>query len=333
VSILVTGGAGYIGAHVVRLLRKRLDDIVVVDDLITGDAARLDGIPVIRCNLAESGAVEALTDLMHTHSVHAVIHFAARKQVGESVARPAWYYQQNIGSLANVLLAMEAADVTQLLFSSSASVYGATEGANIREEELTVPVNPYGETKLAGERLVAASSRAFPLRATSLRYFNVAGAGWPELGDRAVLNLVPMVFERLDNEERPVIFGDDYPTEDGTCLRDYVHVLDLAEAHIAAVDALPARVPGHEVFNVGTGVGTSVRGMVDAIIRVAQLDVVPEIRPRRLGDPAWVVASPRRIENALGWRATRGIDDIVASAWESHRHFESDAFRAGHSDA
>lgn len=328
-SILVTGGAGYIGAHVVRLLRERFDDIVVVDDLITGDAARLDGVPVIRCDLAESGAVETLSDLMRTRSVHAVIHFAARKQVGESVARPAWYFQQNIGSLANVLLAMEATGVTQLLFSSSASVYGATEGAAIREDEPTVPVNPYGETKLVGENLVAAATHAFPLRATSLRYFNVAGAGWPELGDRAVLNLVPMVFERLDNDERPIIFGDDYPTDDGTCVRDYVHVLDLAEAHIASVDGLAARAPGHEVFNVGTGVGTSVREMVDAILRVAELEVVPEVRPRRVGDPAWVVASPERIDNTLGWRASRSVDEIVASAWESHRLFAADSSPAG----
>ncbi|MFC5930745.1 UDP-glucose 4-epimerase GalE [Cryobacterium melibiosiphilum] len=316
-SILVTGGAGYIGAHVVRLLRQRSEEIVVVDDLVTGDARRLDGLAVTQLDLSDNSSVEPVAQLMRDHAVTAVIHFAGRKQVAESVSRPAWYFQQNIGSLANIILAMELAGVKELVFSSSAAVYGTTEGARISEEAVTSPVNPYGESKLVGEHLIEAASRANGLRAASLRYFNVAGAGWPDLGDNAVLNLVPMVFEKLDEGHSPVIFGDDYATADGTCVRDYIHVLDLAEAHLATLDSLRGAEAGHTVYNVGTGLGTSVRDMVNKIIAVSGSSAVPEVRARRPGDPAWVVASPERIEKELGWTAQRGIDDIIASAWSA----------------
>jgi UDP-glucose 4-epimerase len=317
VSILVTGGAGYIGAHVVRLLRQRSEEIVVVDDLITGDARRLDGLPVTQLDLADSSCIERVAQLMRDHAVTAVIHFAGRKQVAESVARPAWYFQQNIGSLANVVMAMELADVKELVFSSSAAVYGTTEGARISEDAATSPVNPYGESKLVGEHLIEAASHASGLRTASLRYFNVAGAGWPDLGDNAVLNLVPMVFDKLDQGARPLIFGDDYDTMDGTCVRDYIHVLDLAEAHLATLDSLRGADAGHSIYNVGTGLGTSVRDMVNEIIAVAGSTVEPEVRARRPGDPGWVVASPERIQRQLGWVAQRGIGEIVASAWSA----------------
>lgn len=319
----MTGGAGYIGAHVVRLLRDRGDDVVVVDDLVTGDAGRNPGVPLYELELSGAGAPAELAQIMREHSVSSVIHFAARKQVAESVQRPAWYYQQNLGGLANLLLGMQDASVRQLLFSSSAAVYGASEGGALDESARTLPMNPYGETKLVGEWLVADAVNPAALRAASLRYFNVAGAGWPELGDKAVLNLVPMVFERLDAGEPPIIFGNDYPTADGTCVRDYVHVLDLADAHLAVLDSLAIGEPRHEVFNVGTGVGSSVREMVAEILAVAQSTLKPEVRPRREGDPAVVVADPGRIAAQLGWRAKRGIREIVASAWASHEHFVS----------
>ena len=320
-SILVTGGAGYIGAHVVRLLRQRSEKVVVVDDLITGDVRRLGGLSVSQLDLADPSSIEPVAQLMRDNAVSAVIHFAGRKQVAESVARPAWYFQQNVGSLANVVMAMEIAGVKELVFSSSAAVYGTTEGARISEEAVTSPVNPYGESKLVGEHLVEAATRSNSLRAASLRYFNVAGAGWPDLGDNAVLNLVPMVFDRLDQGERPLIFGDDYATADGTCVRDYIHVLDLAEAHLVALDSLHRAAAGHAVFNVGTGLGTSVREMINAIIAVSDSSVEPEVRERRLGDPAWVVASPERIEKQLGWVASRGIEDIISSAWSARSYW------------
>jgi UDP-glucose 4-epimerase len=321
VTVLVTGGAGYIGAHVVRLLSERGDDVVVFDDLSTGDAARIGNVPLYRYDLAEPGTIPVLAEAIREHGVVAVIHFAGRKRVDESVARPAWYYRQNIGSLANVLDAMESEGVGRLIFSSSAAVYGDVVSAAITEDDDKRPVNPYGATKLMGEQLVDSATHAFPLRAASLRYFNVAGAGWPELGDTVALNLVPMVFERIDAGSSPLIFGDDYPTPDGTCVRDFVHVHDLAEAHLAMLDHLDVMDIGHVAVNVGTGSGWSVRQIIEAILRTAGSPLTPVVQGRRVGDPPLVVADPSRILELTGWSARRSLDDIVASAWESHEHF------------
>ncbi|TFD61345.1 UDP-glucose 4-epimerase GalE [Cryobacterium suzukii] len=317
-TVLVTGGAGYIGSHVVRLLCDRGDTVVVVDDLVTGLRDRIAGVPLVEMDLALSTAPKLLEAVMREYDVVKVIHFAGRKQVGESVLRPAWYYQQNVGSLANLLLAMEQSKVSQLVFSSSAAVYGTSEGSALREDTVTQPINPYGESKLIGEWLLADAVSAQGLRASSLRYFNVAGAGWPELGDTAVLNLVPMVLERLDQGLAPLIFGDDYLTEDGTCVRDYIHVLDLAEAHLAALDSLSKGQARHTIYNVGTGIGSSVRAMVDKIVEVSGATAVPEVRNRRVGDPAVVVADPTAIAEAIGWTAKLGLPQIVQSAWDSH---------------
>ena len=232
-SILVCGGAGYIGAHVVRLLRQRGDRVVVVDDLSSGKASRVGDAKLVKLDVTLDEARSALSTLMVDEDVTAVIHFSARKQVGESVERPAWYYQQNIGGMANVLLAMEDAGVDQMIFSSSAAVYGTPELPVVTEDMAGHPINPYGETKLIGEWLMADCERAWDLKWIGLRYFNVAGAGWPDLADDAVMNLIPMVLDRVERGESAKIFGTDYDTPDGTCIRDYIHVLDLAEAHIA----------------------------------------------------------------------------------------------------
>lgn len=321
-TVLVTGGAGYIGAHVVRVLRERGDDVLIVDDLVTGIAERNPGVELVEMDLAHSSSVDALASLLTKHSVDAVIHFAARKQVGESVAKPAWYYSENVGGLANVLLAMERAGVNRMIFSSSAAVYGDARG-DVSESAPRVPTSPYGETKLVCEWLIGTAVAAQGLDAISLRYFNVAGAGWPELGDRMALNLVPMVFERLDAQESPRIFGDDYDTPDGTCVRDYVHVMDLAEAHVAALDALTTAAAAaggrHRVFNVGTGKGTSVREMIDVILRVSGAPHVAEVVARRPGDPAVVTAEVTAIAEHLGWRSSRTVVDIVESAWAAHQ--------------
>jgi UDP-glucose 4-epimerase len=315
---LITGGAGYIGSHVARLLRDRGDSVVVVDDLSTGFPERVDGVRLVRLDLASDTAPAIIGAVLQEERIDAVLHFAARKQVHESVKRPAWYYAQNVGSLANLLLAMESAGVSKLVFSSSAAVYGAVEGDAVAESAPAHPVNPYGRTKLIGEQLIDDAATGSGLSAVSLRYFNVGGAGWPDLADRAILNLVPMVFERIDAGLPPLIFGDDYPTVDGTCVRDYVHVLDLADAHVEALDHLAAGAHGHQVFNVGTGHGTTVRAMIEEILTVAGSDLVPEVRDRRPGDPASVVASPALIAEKLGWRAQRGLDEIVRSAWDAH---------------
>jgi UDP-glucose 4-epimerase len=321
-TVLVTGGAGYIGSHVVRVLRERGDDVLIVDDLVTGAPERNPAVELVEMDVAQSTSVEALARLCTERGVSAVIHFAARKQVGESVAKPAWYYSENVGGLANVLLAMERAGVTRIIFSSSAAVYGDARGT-VTESAPKVPTSPYGETKLVGEWLLNTAATAQNLDAISLRYFNVAGAGWPELGDKMALNLVPMVFERLDAHESPRIFGDDYDTPDGTCIRDYVHVMDLAEAHVAALDALTAEAAAaggrHRVFNVGTGEGTSVREMIDVILRVSGAPQEAEVVARRPGDPAMVAADVSAIADQLGWKSSRTVLDIVESAWAAHQ--------------
>ena len=317
-STLITGGTGYIGSHVGRLLTEASVTVVIADDVATGSIARVGRSELLRLDLSGESARDQLVDFMKTHEVERVLHFAGRKQVSESVSRPVWYYRQNLGGLENLLDAMTEAHVDQLVFSSSAAVYGTTTGSSIRETDATNPINPYGETKLAGEWLVHAWAQASGSSAVSLRYFNVAGAGWPDLADTQALNLVPMVFERIDAGLPPLVFGNDYETTDGTCVRDYVHVLDLAEAHIAVLDSLPTRRPGaHHVFNVGTGTGTSVAGMLRVISTITGIADEPVVAPRRSGDPAVVVASPGSIRADLGWSARRGLDEIIRSAWEA----------------
>ncbi len=320
VRILVTGGAGYIGGHVVRLLRERGDHVVVIDDLSAGAVERIDGVDFRMVSLTAPDAATQVASVLRTEAIEAVMHFAARKDVAESVTRPIWYYRENLGGLTALLEGMELAGLDRLIFSSSAAVYGRTEGAAITESDPAIPVNPYGSTKLAGEELISSCSRAFDLRAVSLRYFNVGGAANTVLADRGASNLIPMVFERLRRGEAPRIFGDDYPTPDGTCVRDYVHVIDLAEAHIAALDHLDAVQAGNQIFNVGTGTGTSVREVIRIIGEVTQTDLHTEVTARRVGDPAWVVASPALINEVIGWRSSRSIVDIVESAWRAqHR--------------
>ena len=320
-TVLVAGGAGYIGAHVVRLLLERGDKVVVVDDLSYGTPERIGQAKLVQLDVAGAQAQERLEQVMREEGVDCVIHFAARKQVGESVARPAWYYQQNIGGLANMLAAMEKVGVDQMIFSSSAAVYGIPNVAVVTEDEVCHPINPYGETKLIGEWMMADCERAWGLRWAGLRYFNVAGAGWDDLGDMATLNLIPMVMERLVKGDTPKIFGTDYDTPDGTCIRDYIHVRDLATAHIAALDYLGngKEMQAH-VFNVGTGEGASVREVVAKVIAATGSKLEPEELPRRAGDPPKLIGNATRITEVLGWQAQHNLDDIVTSsytAWQA----------------
>ncbi|MDO5034514.1 MAG: UDP-glucose 4-epimerase GalE [Actinomycetaceae bacterium] len=317
-SIMVIGGAGYIGAHVVRLLQERGDKVVVVDDLSYGTPDRVGDAKLIELDVANTAFVSDLVNTMVDEDVTAVIHFAARKQVGESVMRPAWYYQQNVGGMANVLLAMHEAGVKQMIFSSSAAVYGMPPVEVVEEDIEKHPINPYGETKLIGEWMMADCARAWGLRWTGLRYFNVAGSGWDELGDPATLNLIPMIFDRLARGKAPAIFGTDYPTPDGTCIRDYIHVKDLARAHVSALDALASDAElKHNVYNVGTGKGTSVREIVDACREVSGINFVAEEQDRRAGDPPQLIGNATRITEDLGWNAEFGVKEIVESAWSA----------------
>ena len=316
-SVLVTGGAGYIGSHIVRLLGERGDTVVVVDDLTTGRGSNVGDATLLRVDLSSESAVEVLRRAIEEHGVQAVIHVAAQKQVGVSIERPGFYMRQNVGGMVNLLEAMEMTGVRRMIFSSSAATYGIPSTAEVDENAPCDPINTYGETKLIGEWMCRRASDAWGLSATSLRYFNVAGAGWPDLGDPVSLNLIPIVLDRLVSGDRPQVFGDDYPTPDGSCIRDYVHVLDVAESHIIALDALgEAR---HQVFNVGTGLGSSVFEVIDEIGRTTGLDTSPEVVARRPGDPARLVGNVDKVSAGLGWRAKRGLPEIIASAWDAHQ--------------
>ena len=309
----MTGGAGYIGAHVVRALGERGDEVVVVDDLSAGSADRIPGVRLERIDLAAPGAATLVAEVLRDSGADGIIHLAARKRVDESVARPTWYHAQNGGGMLAVLDAAADAGVERMVFSSTAAVYASSD-TPVTEDSPTVPVNPYGETKLVGEWMLRAQTVATGLRGVSLRYFNVAGAVSPELADTAGGNVFPMVLERIEAGEPPMVFGDDYPTPDGTCVRDYIHVADVAAAHLAALDAL-GDGPAYRVYNIGTGEGTSVRELVDALLAAAGSDLRPVIAPRRAGDPAVVVADATRIRTELGWRPQHDLADIVASAW------------------
>ncbi|MBG0854838.1 UDP-glucose 4-epimerase GalE [Streptomyces spinoverrucosus] len=317
---LITGGAGYIGAHVVRAMTEAGERAVVYDDLSTGIAERVpDDVPLVVGSTLDG---ELLGRVLAGHQITGVVHLAAKKQVGESVDRPLHYYRENVEGLRVLLEAVTTARVPSFVFSSSAAVYGMPDVDLVTEETPCVPMSPYGETKLAGEWLVRATGRATGLATASLRYFNVAGTASPELADVGVFNLVPMVFEKLTEGAPPRIFGDDYPTPDGTCVRDYIHVVDLAEAHVAVARALRAS-PGRDLtLNIGRGEGVSVRDMIDRVNAVTGHHRPPTVTPRRPGDPARVVASADHITTELGWKARHDVQDMIASAWEGwvHRH-------------
>ena len=293
--------------------------MVVIDDLSTGRLERIGDVPCVRIDLAADDSPARIAAVIAAHDVTAVIHLAAKKQVGESVERPGLYYRENVGGLANLLLGIEGTPVDRFVFSSSAAVYGNPVSSTVTETDATAPVNPYGETKLAGEWLVRAAAHSLGLRSVSLRYFNVAGAGWPDLGDSKPLNLLTLAIAAIERGDRPLIFGDDYPTPDGTGVRDFVHVLDLASAHLVALDALAGGLE-HDVYNVGTGTGASVREILAELRLASGHDREPRVTARRPGDPAAVVADVTRITGQLGWRAERGIVEMVESAWAAHAH-------------
>lgn len=318
-TTLVIGGAGYIGSHVVRLLLERGQEVVVVDDLSTGFRERTEGAELIELDVTQPDAKDKLAFQLRASGADSVIHFAAHKQVGESVQNPELYWHDNIAGLANVLAACASADVRDVVFSSSAAVYGMPDVDLVTEDLQPQPINPYGATKYVGEWMLADAERAHDMRTVALRYFNVAGAGWPELADTLVMNLVPIILDALEDGRAPIVFGDDYDTPDGTCIRDYVHVLDLADAHVAALDYLRGEERPHRVFNVGTGTGSSVLDVIEAIGRVRGEQITPEIGPRRPGDPARLICSTQRIQETLGWSSSKDLDDIVRSAVEARQ--------------
>lgn len=321
-SWLVTGGAGYIGAHIVRALAGAGIAPVVVDDLSSGHAGFVpDGVPLVRGTILDR---ELLTRALAEHDVEGVIHVAGFKYAGVSVQRPLHTYAQNVEGTRVVLEAMADAGVHNIVFSSSAAVYGTPDVALVTEDLPKRPASPYGESKLIGEWLIrdqaiATADAAHPLRHTSLRYFNVVGSADPAVYDTSPHNLFPIVFEKLLAGETPRINGDDYETPDGTNVRDYVHVGDIAAAHVVAAQRLASGQPVEPAYNLGSRNGLSVKEIMDAMARVTGIAFTAEIGPRRPGDPDRIVATGELAARDLDWQNRYSVDEMVRTGWEARR--------------
>jgi UDP-glucose 4-epimerase len=307
---LVTGGAGYIGSHVIHALLAAGADPCVIDDLSCGVRSRVPSqVPFMHADIRDAGA---LVDAMD--GCDGVIHLAGRKSVDESVDRPLAYWDANLNGTLDVLRAMSYRRVPRIVFSSTASVY-AEYDRRVSEDDRLAPASPYGASKAAAEQAIRDYARASGTRYAILRYFNVAGCGTPALRDTSKDNLIPSVLSALLSDESPTIYGDDYATPDGTAVRDYVHVQDVADAHTVIARSLD-RIPSG-VYNIGTGQGTSVREVVEGLIRVSGVGMFPFTTGRRNGDVGHAVADVSRVYWNTGWKAQRNITDILVSAWDS----------------
>jgi UDP-glucose-4-epimerase GalE len=317
--VVVTGGAGYIGSHAVRALAAAGHAVAVLDDLSAGHPESLPSdVPLVRAAIHDRDAVRRL---LVEHRADAVMHFAAWLKVGESVHKPVEYYQNNVVGTLAVLDAMREAGVKRFIFSSTCAVYGEPSSVPIVETLETKPINPYGESKLAIERVLPHLERAHGITWVALRYFNAAGA-WPDgsIGEDHAdeIHLIPLAIRAAIGGPGLKVFGEDYPTPDGTCLRDYIHVCDLASAHIRALEALE-RGAASGAFNVGTGTPHSVRSVIDTVSRVVGRPVAWQSAPRRPGDPAVLYASSDRAQRELGWRPQYAdLEVIVRHAWQWH---------------
>jgi len=310
--VLVIGGAGYIGAHVAHDLVAAGYEVRIFDDFSNGLERRVVGFSDIhRANLLDR---KALFNAMR--GVDSVIHLAAKKAVGESVENPLKYFDNNVGGIINVLAAMSAEGVKKIVFSSTAAVYAPNDKDSISEDDSTVPLSPYGATKFLSEQIITAVGPAEGFSSISLRYFNVVGAGADHLGDNSRDNLVPKVFQALEEEKSPEIYGDDYPTPDGTCIRDYIHVSDLSKSHLAALTAIEGREM-HEVYNVGSGSGYSVLEVIGQIEQSIGRSTHSKVVGPRAGDSPKLIAAIDRIERELGWRPEKTLKEMIDSAWRA----------------
>jgi UDP-glucose 4-epimerase len=318
--VLVVGGAGYIGSHTARILRKRGHEVLIYDNLSTGHAFLAEGFELIRADFADlAQLVPALA------RVDAVMHFAANADAGESVRNPRKYFENNVRAALAFLNAIVDAKIKYFVFSSTCAVYGVPSKIPITEDLPREPLNPYGSSKACFEYALEAYDRAYGLRFASLRYFNAAGADESsEIGELHVPenHLIPGAFEAvLGQRPELLVFGDDYPTPDGTCIRDYIHVNDLGDAHVLALEYLAKQ--GSSVFlNLGTGRGASVKEIIDTVEKICGR-VPRRIVARRPGDPPMLVADPSKAQKVLNWRATRSIEQCVASAWKWTQHLAS----------
>ncbi|KAF6578598.1 UDP-glucose 4-epimerase GalE [Paenibacillus sp. EKM212P] len=323
-AILVTGGAGYIGSHTVAELLDLGEEVVVLDNLQTGHKAALLGGKLYEGDLRDK---ELLSKLFSENSIDAVIHFAANSLVGESMQNPGKYYDNNVFGTLSLLEAMKDAGVRRIVFSSTAATYGEPEKVPIEEGDRTEPTNVYGETKLMMERMMSWFDRVLGIKYVSLRYFNAAGAHESgKIGEdhRPESHLIPLVLQTaLKQRPHIAVFGEDYATPDGTCVRDYIHVSDLADAHVRAVNYLREGNDSN-VFNLGNGQGFSVKEVIETARKVTGLDIPVVTEPRRAGDPAILVASSDKARSVLGWSPARTqLEDIISGAWgwhQSHPH-------------
>ncbi len=317
-TVLVTGGAGYIGSHTVRALRRLGRDVVVLDTLELGHREALLGAPLV---VGDAGDRELVRRVVAEHGVQSVIHFAGYKNAGESVHRPEKYFENNVVATARLLDALHGTTAASIVFSGSCSVYGTPDQLPVSETAPLHPESPYGESKLMGEQMLRWHGEAHGLRWMSLRYFNASGASADNvIGEDAPssLNLVPLVMAAVLGVRPPIrVFGTDLPTPDGTCVRDYIHVEDLADGHVSALDHLESGGRSGPV-NLGTGVGSSVREVIETAARVSGREVPCEYVDRRPGDPAAVWADNRLAAELLGWQPHHGLESILESAWRWH---------------
>jgi UDP-glucose 4-epimerase len=314
-SWLVTGGAGYIGAHVVRALRDAGLEPVVLDDLSSGFESFVpETVPFVRGSILDGQGVLSTID---RYNITGVIHVAGFKYAGVSVQRPLHTYEQNVTGTSTLLAAMADRGVDRIVFSSSAAVYGTPDVDLVTEQTACAPESPYGESKLIGEWLLRDQAVATGLRHTSLRYFNVVGSGDPAVYDASPHNLFPLVFDALVDGRIPTINGNDYPTPDGTNVRDYLHVADLAISHVAAARRLEAGEQLEPAYNLGSGDGVSVAQIMSAIAEATGIDFTPTIGPRRPGDPARIVASGELAARDLDWTMRHSLAEMVTSAWQA----------------
>jgi UDP-glucose 4-epimerase len=326
-TVLVTGGAGYIGSHMVHRLREKGRSVVVLDDLSSGHREAVPStVPLVVGDVADR---DVTARILHDHGVTAIVHFAARIQVGESVVDPRRYWMGNVVATASLLESALDAGIRRFILSSTAAVYGTPQCDPITENDPTIPINPYGQTKLTIEKMLATYAQAYGLRYAALRYFNAAGAlpdaGLGEQHDPET-HLIPIVLDAASGRRANItVYGNDYPTPDGTCIRDYIHVVDLADAHIAALSYLENDGESGS-FNLGTGHGHSVAEVIDVCRAVTCREIPVVYGARREGDPPSLVASPRHAEDRFGWRAERSsLESIVRDAWTWHERAPNEA--------
>ena len=318
-KILITGGAGYVGSACLRYVASQGHEVMAYDNLVMGHATAVDGHPFVQGDIADT---DLLTKTLKDFGADAVMHFAAATYVGESVENPEYHYRNNVGGTLSLLNAMRAADVSRMLFSSTCATYGMTQSETMSEATPQDPYSPYARTKLAVEWMIRDFAAAYGMGFTLLRYFNASGAdadGRHGEDHRPENHLIPLVLQvPLGQRDKIMIFGDDYPTPDGTCIRDYVHTRDLASAHLKAIEATQEGTD--EVFNIGTGNGQSVMQIIEACERVTGQPIAREITARRPGDPPRLVAEPTKLKTQLGWRPEyTNIEDTIATAWAWHQ--------------